>query len=649
MTMAGMDAFKDAYFEESEEHLMTYERILGSYDVQGHDRSKLDAVFRAIHSIKGGSGSFPEFDDITKITHDLEASMEPVRRGKLRLTATAVQSLQRAGDRLREAIALLKAKKPIPDGLVDQMIELCAGFPALCENAEATGKTAAQVREVRVAFFPDDADVQALLCALSELGGIVVHDRGGRQEADDGAHEFPWQLSLNTTLGDEAILARLRFMIPAFAVRVFGGGLKNIDQKDKTDDAAVRVVKDTEPMAGTNIANGLSDSIRVPVEKIDRLIDGVGAIAIQQAIIERAVLGDSANHDAPEDTARKFRDIMRAMIKVQNAAMAIRMTPVDAIFARYSRVAISLAGATGKSIEVRTEGAETELDKAMVERLADPLTHIIRNAIDHGIESPVDRVKAGKPEKGLIVLRAAQRPGSVIVEIQDDGRGLSREKVLAKAASLGWRADENMPDAELWAYVFEPGFSTAEAITEVSGRGVGMDVVKRNIQSLNGRVEIASQAGAGARITITLPLTLAIAPGLVVRAGNEKFVITMNCVAFMTRLKTAMLTTVLGEETIEIEQQPYRMVWLRKMMDIGGDLPQLTSCMAVVVRYAGEAAALVVDEVLAEQHVVVKSMANIVDMPYVAAITKMADGMFAFILNPEAVVSKQRIQHALAA
>ncbi|WP_295402923.1 chemotaxis protein CheW [uncultured Thiocystis sp.] len=383
-------------------------------------------------------------------------------------------------------------------------------------------------------------------------------------------------------------------------------------------------------------------SIRVSVEKVDQLINLVGEL-----VITHAMLAESASDLDPVMYERIFgglSNLERNSRDLQQAVMSIRMLPISFVFNRFPRVVRDIAANLGKKVTLKLIGEDTELDKGLIERLADPLNHLVRNSIDHGIEQPERRREAGKSETGEITLRASHRGGSILVEVRDDGAGLDREKLLAKAAQQGIPMPENPSDKEVWQLIFHAGFSTAERVTDISGRGVGMDVVRRNIEAMNGRVEIDSQAGHGTHIAIRLPLTLAILDGLSVRMGEEIFILPLTAIQESLQPTRDQFKTVAGRGRVAHVNGDYLpLVVLREVFHLDGQPPRHEDGILVIVDTSEGLAALLVDELVAQHQVVIKSLeTNYRKVDGVSGATIMGDGRVALILDVDALVRLNR-------
>ncbi|MFP4161853.1 MAG: chemotaxis protein CheA, partial [Ectothiorhodospira sp.] len=387
---------------------------------------------------------------------------------------------------------------------------------------------------------------------------------------------------------------------------------------------------------------GGDSSIRVSVEKVDQLINLVGELVITHAMLAESASGlDPVSH---ENLFNGLSNLERNSRDLQQAVMSIRMMPISFVFNRFPRVVRDTAAALKKKVNLRLAGEDTELDKGLIERLADPLNHLVRNSIDHGIESPEKRRAAGKPEAGEITLRASHQGGNIVVEVADDGGGLSREKLLAKAAERGVPTGENPTDKEVWQLIFAPGFSTADQVTDISGRGVGMDVVRRNIEQMNGRVDIESAPGEGTRITIRLPLTLAILDGMSVRLGDEIFILPLTAIRESIQPRPEQLKTVSGQgRVLQVGDDYLPLILLREVFDLGHPPQRIEDSIIVLVDTGQGRAALVVDELMAQQQVVIKSLeTNYRKVEGVSGATILGDGRVALILDVEELLRLSR-------
>ena len=392
----------------------------------------------------------------------------------------------------------------------------------------------------------------------------------------------------------------------------------------------------------TQAAQPEAATIRVAISKVDQLINLVGELVITQAMLaqnSRAL--DPALY---QQLLTGLTDLDRNTRDLQESVMSIRMIPMSIVFSRFPRMLRDLANKLGKKVDFVTQGEATELDKGLVEKITDPLTHLVRNSCDHGVEMPADRIRAGKSETGTITLSASHQGGSIVIEVRDDGRGMSREKILAKARERGIDVSDQMPDSEVWMLIFAPGFSTAEVVTDVSGRGVGMDVVKRNIAALNGTVEIDSSEGYGMKVSIRLPLTLAIMDGMSVGVGDEVYILPLSSVVESFQVKSDAVSTVgQGSQLVKVRDEYMPVIELEKVFQVPRFDFGKSSDIMVVVEADGCRVALLVDELLGQQQVVVKNLeSNYRKVPNISGATILGDGKVALILDTGALVRRSR-------
>ncbi len=380
-------------------------------------------------------------------------------------------------------------------------------------------------------------------------------------------------------------------------------------------------------------------SIRVSVEKVDQLINLAGELVITQAMLAQSAL-DAVN-DGNERLQRGLYQLERNTRDLQEAVMSIRMMPISFVFSRFPRLVRDLAGKLNKQVELKTIGENTELDKGLIEKISDPMTHLVRNSLDHGIESPEKRIAAGKDPRGTITLKAFHQGGNVVIEVADDGGGLSRSRILQKAKERGLPVRDDMSDQDVWALIMEPGFSTAEVVTDVSGRGVGMDVVRRNITELGGRLELDSVEGFGSRTIIRLPLTLAILDGLSVSVGAEIYIVPLNAIIESLQITVAELKTVSGEgQLLRVRGEYLPLVKVHEVFNTKPKAVGLENGIAVIVEAEGKKTALFVDELLGQHQVVIKSLeSNFRKIQGISGATIMGDGRVALILDVAALIS----------
>ncbi|WP_265948093.1 chemotaxis protein CheW [Dechloromonas sp. A34] len=389
-------------------------------------------------------------------------------------------------------------------------------------------------------------------------------------------------------------------------------------------------------------AGPAESSIRVGVEKVDQLINLVGELVITQAMLLQTAM--QMQESAPERLINGLVQLERNTRDLQESVMSIRMMPISSVFSRFPRVVRDLSGKLGKQVELKTSGETTELDRGLIERIADPLTHLIRNSLDHGIELPEKRVQAGKSPAGTITLKAYHQGGNIVIEVGDDGAGLPRDKILAKARERGLAVAEQMTDAEVFNLIFEAGFSTADQVTDVSGRGVGMDVVRRNIQSMGGRVEIESMLGIGTRMTVRLPLTLAILDGMSVAVGDQTYILPLAHILESLQPQAGEIKTLANQaQVIQVRGEYLPVVVLHEIFNLKSAANDFAQGILVVIEADGAKIALFVDALVGQHQVVIKSLeANYRRVPGVSGATIMGDGQVALILDVSALAGMAR-------
>ena len=594
-----LNRFIATFFDEAQEHLETIEEMAMAMGSGTQDPETLNSIFRAAHSIKGGSGTFG-FTQLADATHEMETLFDGLRKGRGVADENTVRLLLDACDVFKAHVARLKGGErgndPTMDGIRAQLIGYRA--TSLPAGAEATLTKPAAATE-----------------ATSESFFVPMH-----QSKDGEAFGL---------FDDE----------PASVSRPAAPAQEKFGFFDPPGEAG----------GEHNRRRGDSSSIRVSVEKIDRIVNLVGELVIAQAMMQQSVAKIAGEQE--ENLSHSLATLDRNTRDLQQAVMAIRMLPMEFVFSRFPRLVYDVSAKLGKRVHLRTQGHETELDKELIELLVDPLTHVVRNAIDHGIESPEERRAAGKPEMGTVGMRATHRGGSVIIEVTDDGRGLDRNRILAKARELGMPADEDWSDTDVFNVIFEPGFSTAKEVTALSGRGVGMDVVRRNITSLGGSVSVASHRGAGTTITIQLPLTLAVLDGMIVGVGEEQYIVPLEFVAEAFKPGANDIRTIVGAPSLVAVRGEYLpLVRLEDAVRLPAGASARPEPLCLVVEVDNRRAALLVDALVGQQQLVVKSLENnLHHVPGMAGATILGDGRVALILDVSALTRATAQRPARAA
>jgi len=690
---AGIDLtqFYQVFFEEAGENLDRMEQQLLEIDITAADDEELNSIFRCAHSVKGGAATFG-FADVAQLTHQMETLLDKLRRRELEATAAMVDVLLQSGDALR---AQLARHQGAGGGEIDTTeLLFCIGAmvagkapPARAEPAAADAPTAAaaaapivagpRTLELRVGpleHTEQAANLVELFGEIPDLGTIEPIDGG---QPSDGMRRF----KVVTTSSDNDLLDLFTFHVAREAVQLlplgkgygFHDGAQGVPaeaEAPKADpgygffdeapgapngaasEAVPGLAVAPAPEARLAPAAAKSDkapaaalesaTLRVSIEKVDQLINLVGELVITQAMLAQ----NSAKVDPAlyQQMAAGLADLDRNTRDLQESVMSIRMIPMSIVFNRFPRMLRDLAGKLGKKVEFVTKGEATELDKGMVEKITDPLTHLVRNSCDHGVELPAERVARGKPEQGTITLSASHQGGSIVIEVRDDGKGLSRDKLINKARERGIDAPDSMTDAEVWSLIFAPGFSTADVVTDVSGRGVGMDVVKKNITALGGTVDIDSAEGYGMSVKVRLPLTMAIMDGMSIGVGEEVYILPLSSVVESFQVREGVIKTIGGSgRVVEVRGDFMPVLELEQVFNVPRFDFDNASGIMVVVEGEGGRVALLVDELLGQQQVVVKNLeANYRRVNDVSGATIMGDGRVALILDVGSLVRRSR-------
>jgi len=642
-----LSRFRDTFFQEAEEHVVEMESGLLQLE-HNSDPELLHAIFRGAHSIKGASGSLG-FDEIARFTHAMESLLDRMREGQVAPTRGRVDLLLAALDVLRRLLETARSGAPAPEedaartaGLL-VVAQRAGDFPSAGTVELRAGDRTAIAWSIRFAPSPDTfrqgMEPVLVLRELARLGEIVaVEPDTSRLPALELLEPDTCYLAWNVGLRSDRSGQEIR---DVFAFVEDGAVLEIRPEAARREEpGADPVAPAGQPKAAA--ARAESGSIRVATAKVDKLIDLVGELVIAQSMASQilATGGSSALHRLQE----VFAEVERYTRELQERVMGIRMLPVGSVFSRFPRVVRDLAAATGKEIALEIHGEETELDKGMIERLSDPLMHLVRNAADHGLETPAGRAEAGKPACGRIWLRARHQGGNVVIEVGDDGRGLDPERIYAKALERGLALEHGEATGDqVCALIFEPGFSTAESVSDLSGRGVGLDVVKKSVEALNGTVAIVNQPGRGVTFRIQLPLTLAILDGLLLRVGDERYVLPLTSIMESIAPRHEQVRSVAGKgEVIALRGEPLPLVRLHRLLhraaanEEGGGL-------AVIVEHGGKRLALVVDELLGQQQVVIKSLeTHFRKVEGVVGATILGDGQPALILDVAALAEMAR-------
>ncbi|EGU0523697.1 chemotaxis protein CheA [Salmonella enterica] len=664
MSMDSSD-FYQTFFDEADELLADMEQHLLDLVPESPDAEQLNAIFRAAHSIKGGAGTFG-FTILQETTHLMENLLDEARRGEMQLNTDIINLFLETKDIMQEQLDAYKNSEE-PDAASFEYI--CNALRQLALEAKGettpavveTAALSAAIQEESVAETESPRDESKLRIVLSRLKAnevdLLEEELGNLATLTDvvkGADSL--SATLDGSVAEDDIVAVLCFVIEADQIafeKVVTAPVEKVQEKTEVAPvASPAVVAPAAKSAAHEHHAGRekparereSTSIRVAVEKVDQLINLVGELVITQSMLaQRSNELDPVNHG---DLITSMGQLQRNARDLQESVMSIRMMPMEYVFSRFPRLVRDLAGKLGKQVELTLVGSSTELDKSLIERIIDPLTHLVRNSLDHGIEMPEKRLEAGKNVVGNLILSAEHQGGNICIEVTDDGAGLNRERILAKAMSQGMAVNENMTDDEVGMLIFAPGFSTAEQVTDVSGRGVGMDVVKRNIQEMGGHVEIQSKQGSGTTIRILLPLTLAILDGMSVRVAGEVFILPLNAVMESLQPREEDLHPLAGgERVLEVRGEYLPLVELWKVFDVDGAKTEATQGIVVILQSAGRRYALLVDQLIGQHQVVVKNLeSNYRKVPGISAATILGDGSVALIVDVSALQGLNREQ-----
>ncbi len=640
--------FYQTFFDEADELLADMEQHLLVLQPEAPDAEQLNAIFRAAHSIKGGAGTFG-FSVLQETTHLMENLLDEARRGEMQLNTDIINLFLETKDIMQEQLDAYKQSQE-PDA---------ASFDYICQALrqlalEAKDETPSAVTRLSVVAKSEPQDEQS----RSQSPRRIILSRLKAGEVDLLEEELGHLTTLTDVvkgadslsailpgdIAEDDITAVLCFVIEADQIT-----FETVDVSPKISTPPVLKLAAEQAPTGRverekTTRSSESTSIRVAVEKVDQLINLVGELVITQSMLaQRSSELDPVNHG---DLITSMGQLQRNARDLQESVMSIRMMPMEYVFSRYPRLVRDLAGKLGKQVELTLVGSSTELDKSLIERIIDPLTHLVRNSLDHGIELPEKRLAAGKNSVGNLILSAEHQGGNICIEVTDDGAGLNRERILAKAASQGLTVSENMSDDEVAMLIFAPGFSTAEQVTDVSGRGVGMDVVKRNIQEMGGHVEIQSKQGTGTTIRILLPLTLAILDGMSVRVADEVFILPLNAVMESLQPREADLHPLAGgERVLEVRGEYPPIVELWKVFNVAGAKTEATQGIVVILQSGGRRYALLVDQLIGQHQVVVKNLeSNYRKVPGISAATILGDGSVALIVDVSALQAINREQ-----
>jgi len=695
--------FQETFFVESGEHVETMEAGLLELEQRADDLDLLNRIFRAAHSVKGNAGMFG-FTAIGELTHKMENVLDRLRNREMMATKPIIDLLLRGADALKALLEAAQGEGSVdPEAIKaieDELVACQPGAEPLeaksdtpFSSSKPTGPTSFCIDWTPLPeLFQRGLDPARIIQDLAELGSIheVIVKTSclpALAVMDPEICYLGWQVLLETEQPVSAIdeifdfvrdgseLSIIEKPLSTFVspepprvgeILVQEGALtqEQLEASLQKQKRIGEILVEDKVVAPQQVAQALEKqqdkvsrvkkseaaSIRVDTEKIDKLINLVGELVITQSMITD--LGERFTIEELPLLQERVIQLERNTRDLQERVMSIRMLPMGTAFQRFPRLVRDLASNSGKKIQLVMAGEETELDKTVMEAIGDPLTHLVRNSADHGLEPPEERKAAGKLEQGTIRLNAYQEGGSICITVEDDGRGLNREKILQKAVTNGVMAEgEVLPDDQVWQLIFRPGFSTAETVTDVSGRGVGMDVVKRNIETLGGTVSIKTKEGEGSRLLLKLPLTLAIMDGMTVRIGSEQYIIPLLSVTETIQPKPSEMQTMVGRgEVVKLRGEWLPMIRLYEAFSITPTVTDPCKALLVIVESDGERVAVLVDELVGQQQVVIKSLEqNYEKVVGIAGATILGDGHVALIADVPGIIGLSRNRQNVAA
>jgi two-component system, chemotaxis family, sensor kinase CheA len=659
--------FHASFFSEGLEGLDATEANL--LRLEGGERSPelLNAIFRAIHSIKGAAGSLG-FPEIGRFTHEFENVLDDLRKGKFDADAEAVDTMLACVDHVRFALRGAQQEKPYDSERDAALLQRLGGMREGQAPAAGTGApTTAVAKEgpVRIRFHPGPGffasgnDALKLFRVLDGMGTLTVKAdlSGVPGDADFDAEKcyLAWDLELRTDRDQQEVAevfgwveddCEVRFDEPASAATPAGAPAAPAEPERRREDRRKGDRRGTGRRGDDqDMQQGRSDILHVGRAKLDTLMNAVGELVITKTILKQII--SQMSQDGADRLDEALQELENHARELQDSVMAIRMQPMSFAFGRFPRLVRDLCQASGKLVQLRVSGEASELDSTVIEKLVDPLTHLVRNALDHGVEAPAERVAGGKMETATLSLHAEHRGGNIEIVVGDDGRGINRERVRAKALDLGLVGpQETLTEERIQDLIFAPGFSTAEKLNELSGRGVGLDVVRKNVSELNGSIKVDSEPGRGTRFIIRLPLTLAIVDGMRVAVGAETYILPLASIVECIRPGAAEVRPIAGQgHVVEVRGEYLPLVPLGSLFGVaavGAD-----EGILVVLEADGERIALLVDALLGQEQVVIKTLeANYRKVAYVAGATILGEGRVVLILDVGALVRSRREQIA---
>jgi len=669
-----LSQFIPSFLEESFEGLAVMES--GLLNLQSGDNDTIHAIFRAAHSIKGGAGTFG-FDNVTDFTHLVETLLDEMRDGRREITNTDTEILLESVDCMRLLIEAARDDEDFDQEKIrhtsKRLTETLASTADQNQSADESkqkagsgGATDSGITTFTITFIPEHSlaktgnDPIFLFSALAELGELTTEantqDLPSLIDIDAQELYLSWKLTLKTTAKETEIAEVFEWVEDECLLEITQEASKepskaNIDVQEqpktaiepeapKVNQEAVNKnsvknsTNEPDKTASKNKAKAEVGSIRVGVDKVDNLINLVGELVITQSMLSE--LGNDFDMNKVEKLTNGLEQLLQNTKELQESVMRIRMLPISFVFSRFPRLVHDLAMKTDKEMELVIKGEQTELDKTVMEQIGDPLVHLVRNAADHGIETSEVRLAKGKPAKGTILLDAYHQGGNIVIEIRDDGAGINAETVFNKAVEKGIvDANTTLTESQIYDLLFEPGFSTAAEVTDISGRGVGMDVVKRNVLSLGGRIQVESELGKGSCFKVHLPLTLAILDGQLIKVGTETYIVPLISIVESLQIDNKLINRVSGDMVLyRLRDDNVPILPIYQLFNLTAECTEIDNALLVVVEADGQKIGLMVDDLLAQQQVVIKSLKdNYQQVTGISGATILGDGSVAMILD----------------
>lgn len=646
--------FYEMFFEESLELISSIEKLLVEINVDNISENDINAIFRCAHSIKGGSGTFG-FTEITKFTHIMENYLDRVRCGEGRLTTDSVDILLSSLDCVRTMIDDIKNNRPSD---LEKTNHLSEKIKALMESSntinppvEAAAPKALDVAEENASLkkwkiyfkpfktiFSSGNDPLKIICVLKNIGKVSsvakFSELPSWQDFKPEICYLEWEILIETDKTEQEIIDHaFEWVVDESKIVI-----EEVKSEQHEEPSALKSVESQKIEANKQLSPKKKESeaasVRVGIEKIDALINMVGELVITQSMLSQ--IGNNFDASKVELLKQGMTQLEHNCRELQENVMRIRMLPISNVLNRFPRMIRDLSKAIGKKVELKMTGENTEIDKTVMEKIGDPLVHLIRNSLDHGIEPPEERIKIGKPEFGTLTLNAFHQGGNIVLEIIDDGRGLDRKRILQKAIEKNIVSPtEVLTDSQIDNLIFAPGFSTAEQVTDLSGRGVGMDVVKKNIDSLGGSVETRSEFGKGTSIIIYLPLTLAILDGQLIRIGLNNYVVPLISMIETIQIKKENISKISEKiEMYNLRHQYIPIIKLHELFDISMSQADLENQFLIIVELEKKLYGIVINELLQQQQVVIKSLENNYGkIEGISGATILGNGTVALILD----------------